>query len=288
MSLRLFSSLILLGAAALAPAHVEWTTANGNSPLLVGLYHCDDTVVGTGDVIAAITEQGEHRNIAIGAPASTGLVASSDVTADAPLGPGSLEFTSAQDCNTAFTFHDLDGDLTIEGWFKWDVALVTSSIEFGLRSGAKISLIRDVATPANDRFQLSFTHGDTASAPGFTDWPAVGVEHGALGVWRHVAVTIHSTGMVFNSGLGHDVYLPGSTATFWLDGHEFGVGPVDIAGKQVHDASRIRIRNLAGGVKIDEVAVWRHDWSENGTVAEPFENGRGSSPLSAQDWNLYE
>lgn len=286
-------ALILFAISFSAPAiaHVHWHRVNDFSPgLTVGLYHFDEHGVSVGQTLKPAPGLPLNRGLLIGAPSGDGLASVHDVP-DAIFEPHALHIRSAQIMDSTETVGDLEGDLTIEFWFKWDVDLEYQRVQVGLRSGAKIEIARSTVNPASDVFGIAFVHGDFVSAPGFVNWDEVGEEEAGLGDWRHVAVTIHSTGIHFEAGLGHDVYDPGSVARFWVNGHAVGVHPhtVDIAGKQMHDASRIRIRSLAGPIRIDEVTIWRKDWSENGTVAEPFADGRGEGiPQSVENWKLFE
>lgn len=285
---------ILLGLsmilAAQAAAHVHWTRVNDVDPLCAALYHFDTTDTAVNDVLPVASGLSADLGLVVGTTSGAGASAVVD-TPDSIFGPHALRLQSTQDLQSAGNIADTDGDLTIEFWFKWDPSVTAQTVTVGLQSTANLVIQRDTATPANDRFGIEFTHGDYVSAPGFVDWPTVGLEEASLGEWRHYAVTIHSTGMTFDAVSGHDKYNPGSTATIWLNGHATGSHPhtVGIEGMQAHDASRVRIRNTDGTVSIDEFAIWKHDWSENGTVANPFANGRGDGlPSSVGNWHVFE
>ncbi|MDX1973475.1 MAG: LamG-like jellyroll fold domain-containing protein, partial [Candidatus Sumerlaeia bacterium] len=186
----------------------------------------------------------------------------------------------------------VDKDLTIEFWLRWDAAPSTSSVEIGLRSGAKLRITRDTVTPANDQFAIFATHGTFVSAPGFTNWDAVGTEEAPLAEWIHVAVAIDSTGSTFDVPTGHHKYNPGTVARFYLNGHAVGSAPhtVPLDGTlDFHsESSLLTIRNLSGSVTIDEVAIWSADLSVGGTVVSPFSNGRGVGVSSISDWSTFE
>lgn len=276
--------------AAPAAAHVHWTRVNDVDPLIAALYHFDTSDTAVNDVLPVAAPLASDLGLVVEATTGTGTFAVADVS-DSIFGPNAIRLESTQDLRSAGTIADTDGDLTIEFWFKWDPTVTAQTVTVGLQSTAKLVIARDTATPANDRFGIEFTHGDYVSAPGFVDWPTVGLEEASLGEWRHYAVTIHSTGMTFDAVSGHDKYNPGSTATIWLNGHATGSHPhsVSIEGMQAHDASRVRIRNTGGIVYIDEFAIWKHDWSGNGTVANPFANGRGEGlPSSVETWDAFE
>lgn len=287
------AALLLFAISITAPAfaHVHWHRVNDFSPgLTVGLYHFDEHGVGVGQTLKPAPGLPLNRGLLIGAPSGDGLASIHDVPGSI-FEPHALHIRSAQIMDSTETVGDLEGDLTIEFWFMWDVDLEYQRVQIGLRSGAKIEIARSTVNPASDVFGVAFTHGDFVSAPGFVNWDEVGEEEAGLGDWRHVAVTIHSTGIHFEAGLGHDVYDPGSLARFWVNGHAVGEHPhtVDIAGMQMHDASRIRIRSLEGPIRIDEVTIWRKDWSENGTVPEPFADGRGEGiPQTVENWSLFD
>lgn len=262
-----------------AQAHVDWTRVNDADPRVVGLYHFDDTANSPGNLLRADSCWPSDRHLVIGTPTGTGLIMVND-TPEPIFNPYALHLRSPQINDSPINIPDLGGDLTIEFWFKWDAALTSSSLEVGLRSGAKLHITRHVGTPANDLFGISGTHGDYRSAPGFVNWPTVGIDEAPLGEWMHIAVAIHSTGITYDASPGvlHDVYNPGTIARIYLNGHPVGSSPhtLDLSGFKVHANSRLRINNLAGAIKVDEVTIWAHDWSANGTAVNPFGNGRGS------------
>lgn len=274
-----------------AVAHVDWTQGNGTIPgVTVGLYHFDDHDAAPGDTLEAAIGLPADRGLLIGTPSGDTFHAIHD-TPEPLFEPHCLQLRSAQIADSTETVSDLGGDLTIEFWFKWDTDLTYQRAQIGLRSGAKIEIARSVVNPASDVFGVSFVHGDFVPAPGFTNWADVGEEEGSLGEWRHVAITIHSTGIHYENALGHDVYNAGSTLRFWLNGHATGTDPhtADITGIQMHPDSMVRIRGFEGQIKIDELTIWRYDWSQDGLDHNPFGEGRSAELFSSsnENWKLY-
>lgn len=268
---------ILLICPLVARAHVHWTRVNDVDVRCLGLYHFNDASADAGDTLAVASGLPADRGLVLGAPAGLGAQLSSNIAA-AIFAPTSLRLRSAQIADSTAVLTGLTGDLTIECWFRWDPAVSYSEFHVGLRSGAKLLIARSLVNSASDRFGVLATHGDYQSAPGFTNWEDVGEEEAPLGEWLHAALTIRSTGLEYNGGLAHDVYKPGSTARFWLNGHHTGdIGaPLHIAGMRVHDDSRLRVRCTSGGIHLDEVTIWNVDWSNDATVSDPFGNGRGN------------
>ena len=267
-----------------------WTQVNQPDPEMIALYHLDDEVTTTGDRLSITSPLHQWLRLTLEAPAGAGAISVHD-TPDTIFDPHALELRSAQRARSELTVGEVDGDLTIEFWLRWDSSVTSQTFQAGLASGAKLLIARDTAVPANDRFGIMGTHGSYVSAPGFVSWDAVGEEEAPLNEWLHFAVTIHSTGLYYNSGTGHDMYNPGSEARLWLNGLAFGSAPqtVNIESLQVHDATRIVLQSVNGGVRVDEFAVWRKDWSQNGTIATPFSNGRGAGLVNAaRDWVSYE
>ncbi len=282
---RVSAGLMVIATACLAVpafAHVHWTRVNAVDEATVALYHFEN-----------VTEQEAPAESPL--PAGLALIPSSALqpiaaledTAGAIFGTHSVRL-GTQTLLSTLSAPDLDGDLTIEFWFKWLPTMTSSTVEIGLRSGARIHVSRDVLHPGNDRFGVAGTHGSFVDAPGFTNWIDVGEEEASLNEWRHLGVTIHSAGLEYNTALGHDVYRAGSVARLYLNGHAVGLYPyaIDVAGFQVHDASRIAITMRGDGVAVDEFAVWRKDWSENGSVDNPFSDGRGEQ-ADVAEWSLY-
>lgn len=284
-------AVVLLLLAANASAHLHWTQVNSIDPDQFGLYHFDDATAAVGEVLDVPAGINASRGLTIGAltPPGAGMSISTNLP-DTFFGPGSLRLDGTQRADSSFVIPSgAAGDTTVEFWLKWDAAPSASDVQIGLRSSAKLRIVRDTATPANDKFGLLATHGDYVSAPGFTDWTAVGTEEAPLDEWIHFAVTVHSTGFTYDSVAGHDRWNAGSTARFFLNGHEVGAAPhsVSVAGMQVHDDSKITVNNISGAVTIDEVAVWGIDMSVNGTATAPFANGRGSGISGVSDWALF-
>jgi hypothetical protein len=232
-------------------------------------------------------------------PTTATIAATSTDVLSSVLGPRSLQFTSTQILDTTATLGNLSGTsgpLTIEGWFKWPTGFTGGTVTFGLRSGVRIQITRDTANPANDRFGLAATHGSYVSVPGFTNWVDVGTEEAPIGDWIHVAATVTPLGDYFEPSTNHDHYTTGTVARMFINGHLFGNAPNTTlavggaAGLQWHDPTRVRVNaTLPAGatILVDEVSVWRRDWSQNGTVLNAFNNGR-SVPAAVQDWAIYE
>ncbi len=263
--------------AASAYAHVDWTRVNAADPQLLGLYHFNSNSQNPGEIFESDTCVPIGRGLYIGTPSGANLTTSIDLV-EPIFGPRSIRYASAQNAETTETLLNLAGDLTIEFWFKWENSMTSSSIEIGLRSGARIALTRDITNASKDRFGIAGTHGDYRDAPGFIDWPTAGVSEAPFDEWLHVGLTIHSTGQHFDTVAAHDVYSTGSLARFFLNGHPTGSFPftLDLTGLKVHDASKLRVNNIAGGnILIDEVAIWSRDWSDNGANLDPFDDGRG-------------
>lgn len=274
-----------------ARAHVHWSRPNDADPDCLALYHLNDASAAPGSVLAAAPGQPAGHGLLVGPPAGLPMTITADV-AEPFLGPGALALGSAQTAESGDSLAGLDGDLTIEFWFKWEPSMTSSSLQVGLGSGARLQVTRDVSNPAHDRFGVAATHGDFRPAPGFTNWADVGSEEAPLDRWIHAALTITSAGIHNDPALAHDVYSTGTVARFYLNGHATGAAPhtLDLTGLRVHDASRLQIRCLdGGGVLIDEVTVWKKDWSDGGTASHPFSDGRGAgTPAAVPLWRLYD
>jgi len=285
------ASLVLAFCVSAAHAHVDWTQVNQVDPGLFGLYHFDDSTAAVGDVLDVPFGINASRGLTVAAltPPGAGMSVSTELV-EPFFGPGSLRLDGAQRADSAFVIPSgAAGDTTIEFWLKWDAAPSASEIQVGLRSSAKVRIVRDTANPANDRFGILATHGDYTSAPGFVDWPTVGTEEAPLDEWIHVAMTVHSTGFTYDSLAGHDRWNAGSTARLYLNGHAVGSAPhtVSVESMQVHDDSKLTVNNISGAVTIDEVAVWSSDLSNDGAVATPFADGRGSGVSAVADWAAF-
>lgn len=257
-------------------AHVVWTRTNSVDSETVFLSHMDQTTKYEIPVQLPLTPD-------LGLTPTSALVQITTNT-DVPsgiFGPDSLLMTQSQTLRSTATVSDLAGDLTIEFWFKWLSTMTSSTLQIGLASGAKILIARDVLNPVNDRFGIAGTHGSYCSTNGFVDWPTVGEEEAGLNTWRHLGLTIHSAGISYDSLAEHDVYLPGTIGRMYLFGHGVGlpVHEIDLAGLKVHDASAIQVQMTGGGIAVDEITVWKKDWSENGENHHPFSNGRGSAGI---------
>lgn len=311
------SGAAFLAALALsqpALAHVTWTQVNQYDSTAIAMYHLNDTDTTTGQVLDVAPGWTAPRNLVIAAPTTGPGFASAASGPEAFFGTalrlnGAVRADSTYNAgydDPAYVGPDTNGtlpgdntngpdlvdkDLTIEFWLKWDPAPSASSIEVGLRSGSKLRITRDTVTPANDQFAVFATHGTFVSAPGFTNWVAVGEEEAPLDEWIHVAVAIDSTGSTFDVPSGHHKYNAGSVARFYLNGHAVGAAPhtaaLDGALDFHSESSLLTIRSLSGAVTIDEVAIWGTDLSVAGTVAGPFANGRGSGVSSVRDWSLH-
>lgn len=304
---------LVLAVASAAHAHVHWTQVNQYDASAIAMYHLNDTVFTTGSPLAVEAGWASNRNLTIQAPTGTGF--SSAASGPDTFFGTALRLDGAQRADSVANFGyddpayagpDLNGslpgdnsngpglvdkDLTIEFWMKWEAAPTASALEIGLRSGAKLQIVRDTATPANDRFAILATHGTFVSAPGFTNWDAVGAEEAPLDEWIHVAVAIDSTGSTFDVPSSHYRYNAGSVARFYLNGHAVGTAPHTVALDGVLDfhseSSVLTIRNVSGVATVDEVAIWAADLSQGGTVAGPFANGRGTGVTSVADWQMF-
>jgi hypothetical protein len=267
--------------AAPCPAHVHWQQTNGVMPETVAIYHFDQ-------LTTAVASPAPGLPVGLGLTVSSGAQSLTHIT-DTPgtiFEPGALALHNTQTMRSTDAIAQLDGDLTIECWFKWTPGVTSSTLELGLQSGAKIMVARDTTTPANDRFGVSATHGSFRSAPDFPNWIAVGEEEAGLDEWRHLALAIHSTGIHYDSLAGHDVYSTGTVGRLYLNGHETGFGTaMDLSGLKVHDTSQITITIRGGSMAVDEFAIWKRDWTGNGSVSNPFANGRG--PASVTNWLEY-
>ncbi len=259
-------------AGTSAHAHLHWSRVNTVDSDTIALYHFDDATTVAAPPSLPLPLGLGLTSIAAGIPLSP--------TTDTPgaiFTPQALALPTAQTLRSTDTISQLAGDLTIECWFKWTPEMTSSTLEIGLQSGARLVVARDEVTPANDRFGIAGTHGSYLSAPGFTSWVDVGYEEASLNEWRHLALTIHSTGIHYNPASSHDVYSTGTVGRLYLNGHPTGSFPhsFDLAGLNVHDASRVTVVMRGGEMVIDELAVWRRDWSANGVNTNPFANGRG-------------
>lgn len=295
---RLISAAAALTAAA-APAHVTWSRANAVSSDTLGLWHLSDANTTVGATLAADAPLGAGRGLKLAATAGPGAATDPSTTVSAPagvFGPAALRLRGMQVADTSDTLRGVPdgttGPVTIECWFAWPAgpgASTSSTLDVSFHSGMRLRVARDIANPANDRFGLSFTLGDYVSVPGFIDWPTVGSEEASLDEWRHLAVCVTPTGSFYDVPTGHEMYSTGTVARVYLNGHV--VGTPDVSLKQLHESTRIRVATVTGdtnGVLIDEVAVWRRDWSADGAVAAPFGDGRPAPPAGVRDWMLHE
>ncbi len=289
-SKNVFIILIFIFLANTGWAHVHWTKLNQADPSLVGLYHFDSDNSQTGQMLHVAEAMPEERGLVIQAPDGEGLSKTQETNGEL-FAPHALVFHSPQKVESEDVVHGVEGDLTIEFFLRWDPDMTESSIEIGLSAGPKLRITRNVENPSQDQYGIQATHGDFVSAPGFPNWEALGEEEAALGEWRHVGVTIHSTGIHFDESLQHDVYNQGTVARFYWNGHLTGTVPaaVDLTGVRVHDHSPVVINNIAGTITIDEFAVWNTDWSENGANHSPFADGRGIGTFQSHvnSWNLF-
>lgn len=299
MKVSRFAATSLFVLSALSPAstcfaHVTWTRANavaGTGAPLLALYHFGEDPVSTGTVFANAAGLNSAFNMTLAAPTSGPGFASSTDLVGAFLGTHSLALQGNQRADSPAGTGVLWGgqdDCTVEFWFKWGTDVDNDEIQVGLRSAVKIWIRRDQTTPANDRFGIATTHGDTAQVPGFTDWVAVGATEAPLDEWLHVGVTVHSTGYHLDIGLNHEVWDAGSTATVYLNGHAAGTGPIDLTGVRGHPDTRVSAISLSGSTLIDELSIWGSDLSANGTITTMFNEGRdGVFSSAVSDWQLY-
>lgn len=259
-------------------AHVIWSQTNSVDADTLFLTHMDDTTKQEVPAEASLASD-------LGLTPTSALVQITTGT-DVPsaiFGPHSLQLTQSQTLRSTATVSDLTGDLTIEFWFKWLPTMTSSTLQVGLASGAKIMIARDALNSANDRFGVAGTHGSYRSTNGFVDWPNVGEEEAGLNTWRHLGLTIHSAGIAFDPAAEHDVYLPGTVGRMYLFGHAAALPPtdieIDLAGLKVHDASAIQLQMTGSGIAVDEITIWKKDWSENGSNHHPFSDGRGNAGI---------
>ncbi|CAN5492379.1 hypothetical protein BH09SUM1_BH09SUM1_00200 [soil metagenome] len=295
---RIIAAALILAASQGASAHVIWTQGNSIDPDCRALYHFTAASTNVGDhILPASPEPSTEEFVVAAATAGPGASLSTD-TAFAFLGTNSLKLQGTQTIDTQGNVlggnlgqsYLSSNDSTVEFWFKWDVTTPSQTLRVGLSRTAKILIVRDNATPANDRFGIEFTHSDFVSAPGFTNWGAADPDEAALGDWHHAAFTIHSTGITFDSLDGHDKFNAGSTAIIWLSGHPQGASPftVSVTGMRAHDASKVRIQtDGTSAVFIDELTIWSKDLSNNGALLTPFANGRGTGSSPMRDWAAY-
>lgn len=278
-------ALAILFACAATPlhAHLHWTRVNTVSPDTAALYRFDSNTV------VASPAEGLPPDLGLTPTSGAALLAPATDIPDSIFGPSSLGLPSAQTLRSTDTLAAMQGDVTIECWFKWNASMSTSSLEIGLQSGAKILLARDITNPANDHFGISGTHGSFVAAPGFTNWQDVGEEEAGLNEWRHLALAIHSAGIHYDALSAHDIYSTGTVGRLYLNGHPVGSFPhsIDLSGLKVHDASRVTAIMDGGGMTIDEFTVWKRDWSENGNNTNPFADGRGAS-AGVKQWRMYD
>lgn len=301
----LFSTAALVSLSSLpVGAHVNWTQDNGPHPDLVAHYQFSETGPLTTNTQAVQPSAGLSANLALvpanPSPASPLIAQTSTDILSSVLGPRSLELRSTQNLDSTATLGELSatsGPITMEGWIKWPSNFTSGTVTFGLRSGVRIQVTRDLSNPANDRFGLAATHGSYVSAPGFTNWAAVGSEEAPLNEWIHVAAALTPAGDYYEAATGHDHYTTGTVARMFLNGHIFGTEPNTtlsiggLAGLQWHDPTRVRVGGTlpsGSSILVDEVSIWNRDWTQNGTVLNAFNNGRQTGPAGVEDWTTYE
>lgn len=264
-------SVVLLCTNAGAHA-INWDRVNAVDADTLALYHFDNATADLAPVESPLNAGLDLAPSSALAP----ITVSSDVVSGI-FAPQSIRLMTTQTLQSTSALTDVSGDLTIEFWFKWLPTMTSSTLQVGLGSGARVLLARDVLYPVNDRFGVGGGHGTFRSAPGFVDWPSVGEEHADLNTWYHIGLAIHSTGIVYDEVSGHDAYAAGSVARMYLHGHAVGipVTEIDLGGMQVHNSSRVTVRIAGAGVALDELAIWKKDWTANGTNPDPFGDGRG-------------
>ena len=135
--------------------------------------------------------------------------------------------------------------------------------------------LSDPENPENDQLGLIDSSGAYRSAPGFTGWPTMVAGAVTPGMWRHIGIAIHSEGAETTLA-GRSVYKSGSVARYWYFGHALGREGVDVSGMRTAESTKILVHNVTGKIIIDEVSVWKRDWSDNGQNRAPFGDGRGS------------
>jgi len=265
-------AVALAAIVSTASAHVHWTRSNSVDPATIALYHMDNvTTVSIPAAAPLSSDRGLQKS-----SLSDQLTTTSD-TAWPFFQPASLQTSGQQVLLSGYAHPGCTGDLTIECWFKWTSDLTSSSLEIGFQSAARLRLVRDEANHANDRLELAGIHGTRAPHPEFPGWDEIGPEEASLDTWRHLGITIHSTGATFDASRGAYVYDPGSVARIYLNGHRLGVNTttISLTGLQVQQVSNLTMTASGNGLVVDEVTIWSKDWSENGNVTSPFSNGRG-------------
>jgi len=275
--------VIITSLVVPAYAHVHWNRVNGVDPETIALYHFENAS-------AQVAPPSENLAPNLGLTVFSGASITSTIdTPDTIFQPNALTLDATQTLRTTATVTDLAGDLAIEFWFKWAPDMTSSTLEVGLSSGARLMIARDTANPANDRLGVAGTHGSYMSAPGFTNWADFGEEEASLNEWRHLALSIHSTGIHFDQAAAHDVYSTGTTGLVMYNGHPVGFTPFsfNLSGLRVHDASRLTVVMRGAAIAIDELTIWRRDWTENGTKLDAFSNGRGGQ-TRVSGWEIYD
>jgi hypothetical protein len=209
-------SLVILTACAVSPAraHVSWNRVNHVDSDTITLYHFDNTDDNVASPVSPLSPN-------LGLTVFSGLTPLSTI-ADTPgsiFTPQALNLPATQTLRTTDSVAGLSGDLTIECWFKWSPSITSATLEFGLQSGARVLVARDIGTPANDKFGVAGTHGSFVAAPDFPNWENVGEEEAGLNEWRHLALAIHSTGIHYDPIGAHDVYSTSTTGRLYLNGH---------------------------------------------------------------------
>lgn len=268
-------ALALFSTAAPVQAHVFWTQVNSVHSTTLFLSHGDHA---TSTLLPA--EPPLPVELGLTPTSATATITTSPDVVGSIFGPQSVTLTKDQTLQSTASLAGVSGDLTVEFWFKWLPDMTSSTLEFGLGSGARILVARNTADPAKDRFGVAAPHGSFRSAPGFVSWVATGDEYASLNIWRHIGLTIHSTGTVLDGITGQRVYGPGSTGRMYYYGHLMGIDPdttIDLAGLPIQETSSVILRMAGAGMAVDELTIWSKDWSDNGLHNNPFGNGRGNA-----------
>jgi len=270
-------------------SHTSWSHRNEPGPWTVVLYHCDDTGLQAGDVIAS-AQSDPALDLVIQPFEGEALEASGDVFY--PVLEQSIGAYSAHEAISEGVVEHPVGELSVELFMKF--VEHGADIEIGIQNG--ISL-RVRTADAGDRFQLMGANvegvDDTRfSAPGFSSFPPVGT-------WHHYGVTIRAQN-VEGLGNGRYRYGAGSRAQFFYDSHAVGFvndTVLDIEGLEFEAQGKPFIRVYAGSMLFDEIMISNHDWSDpdghdgasHGSVrvGHAFEDGRQPINSSLNAWSLY-
>jgi hypothetical protein len=271
--------LLVVAVAAPALAHVVWRRSNRVDPSVIAIYRFSDQAELAAKAFKPAGGLSDTLVLQV-ARAGADAIGFVEQVASPPLGPGAATFTGPVIAATVDEFEGAAGDLTIELWYRFDRDS-DSGFEFGFEKGPRVHVMRGKENEAMDMFMLVTTGGTPAmSAPEFFGWASLYGGDAQIGGWRHVAIAIHSTGLEESAETGGTVYKEGSAARFWWYGHNLGEGAtVDLTGARADEKSRLVLRNMMGKIAVDEISIWKKDWSEQGQNPKVFDEGHGSGRL---------